>query len=85
IKVTDRKDAKVTAFEEAKQNIITMLDQTKRNEVVEKYVESLKESADIVYPPGKEPPKPPSSRPKRSGSRPPAVKNKDVKVAPPAQ
>ncbi len=56
IMVTDRKEADVTTFEQAKDNIIKMLKQQKQMPLITKYVESLKAQAKIVYPPGKEPP-----------------------------
>ncbi len=54
--VTDRKEASVTTFEQAKDNIIKMLKQQKQGPLMTKYIESLKAQAKIVYPPGKEPP-----------------------------
>lgn len=56
IKVTDHKEASVTTFEQAKDDIIKMLKQQKQRPLITKYVESLKAQAKIVYPPGKEPP-----------------------------
>ena len=56
IMVTDRKEAGVTTFEQAKVNIIKMLKQQKQGPLITKYIESLKAQAKIVYPPGKEPP-----------------------------
>ncbi|MGA1978991.1 MAG: peptidylprolyl isomerase [Sedimentisphaerales bacterium] len=61
IKVTDHNDANVIPFEQAKDDIIKMLTQTKQAEFAEKYVESLKADAKIVYPPGKEPNAPAAS------------------------
>jgi peptidyl-prolyl cis-trans isomerase C len=55
IKVTDRKEAGVRTFEQAKDDIINMLRQQKQGELVAEYIESLKAEAEIVYPPGKEP------------------------------
>ncbi|MDD5326881.1 MAG: peptidylprolyl isomerase [Phycisphaerae bacterium] len=55
IKVTDRKDASVVPFEQAKDDIINMLTQTEQAKLAEEYVASLKAEAKIVYPPGKEP------------------------------
>jgi len=55
IKVTDRKDASTTSFEQAKNSLIRQLTQQKQAEFANKYVESLKAAANIVYPPGKEP------------------------------
>ncbi|MHC4097696.1 MAG: peptidylprolyl isomerase [Planctomycetota bacterium] len=61
IKVTDRKEAGVTKFEQAKDDIIKMLKQQKQGALITKYIESLKAQAKIVYPPGKEPPLVPPS------------------------
>ena len=62
IKVTDHKDAGTTSFEQAKDNIIKQLTQKKQSELSKKYIDSLKAEADIVYPPGKEPPPAPAPR-----------------------
>jgi peptidyl-prolyl cis-trans isomerase C len=56
IKVTDRKGASLVSFEQAKDSIINDLTQKQQTEFTKKYVESLKVEANIVYPPGKEPP-----------------------------
>lgn len=56
IKVTDRKEAEITPFEQAKDSIIKRLKQQKQGPLITKYIESLKANAKIVYPPGKEPP-----------------------------
>jgi len=56
IKVTDRKEAEITPFEQAKDSIIERLKQQKQGPLITKYIESLKAQAKIVYPPGKEPP-----------------------------
>ena len=59
IKLTDREEAIVTLFEEAKDDIIAQLENQKKGEFARQYLESLKAEANIVYPPGKEPaPKP---------------------------
>jgi peptidyl-prolyl cis-trans isomerase C len=55
IKVTDHKDASTTSFEQAKNSLIRQLTQNKQKELANKYIESLKAAANIVYPPGKEP------------------------------
>jgi peptidyl-prolyl cis-trans isomerase C len=55
IKVTDRKEAGTTSFEQAKAGLIQQLAQKKQAELTNKYIESLKAAASIVYPPGKEP------------------------------
>jgi peptidyl-prolyl cis-trans isomerase C len=56
IRVADRKEAQLIEFEEARSEIISRLTQQKQREIAEKYIESLKQKAKIVYPPGKEPP-----------------------------
>jgi len=55
IKVTDRKDASATMFEQAKDDILKLLTQTRQAELAKEYIESLKAQANIVYPPGEEP------------------------------
>jgi len=55
IKVTDRKEAGTKAFEQAKAGLIQQLTQKKQAEMTQKYIDSLKAVANIVYPPGKEP------------------------------
>ena len=55
IKVTDRKEASTTPFEDAKDDIIEKLENDKKGEIAKQYIESLKAEANIVYPPGKEP------------------------------
>jgi peptidyl-prolyl cis-trans isomerase C len=55
IKVTDHKDASTTSFEQAKNSLIIQLTQREQAEIANKYIESLKAAANIVYPPGKEP------------------------------
>ena len=55
IKVTDRKEAGTTSFEQAKAGLIQQLTQKKQAEMTNKYIDSLKAAANIVYPPGKEP------------------------------
>ncbi len=62
IKVTDHTDAGSTSFEQARDNIIRQLTQKKQSEFANKYIESLKAEANIVYPPGKEPPSAPVPR-----------------------
>ena len=56
IKVADRSQASTKTFEQARDDIINTLKQTKRSEFAKSFVESLKAGASIVYPPGKEPP-----------------------------
>ncbi len=72
IKVTDRKEASVKTFEQAKDEIIKMLKQKKQGELVTKYIESLKAQAKIVYPPGKKPLPTPSRTPPRTPPRTPS-------------
>jgi peptidyl-prolyl cis-trans isomerase C len=55
IKVTEHKDASTTSFEQAKDDIIKQLTQTKQSELAEEYIASLRAVAKIVYPAGKEP------------------------------
>jgi len=55
IKVVDHRDASVTTFEQAKDDIIKTLTQKKQAELAKEYIESLKAEANIVYPAGKEP------------------------------
>jgi len=55
IKTTDYKEAGITTFDQAKDNIIKQLTQKKQSELAEEYIESLKAKANIVYPAGKEP------------------------------
>ncbi len=55
IKVTDRKDASLKSFDDAKDDIINKLENNKKGEIAKQYIESLKAQANIVYPPGKEP------------------------------
>jgi len=55
IKVTDHKEAGTVSFEQAKNSLIRQLTQRKQAEFANKYIESLKAAANIVYPPGKKP------------------------------
>jgi peptidyl-prolyl cis-trans isomerase C len=55
IKLTDHKDANTIPFEQAKDDIVKLLTQTKQADLAEEYITSLKANANIVYPPGKEP------------------------------
>jgi peptidyl-prolyl cis-trans isomerase C len=52
IKVTDREN---DTFEKAKDDVLKQLTQAKQDELANKYIESLKDKANIVYPAGKEP------------------------------
>ncbi|MFA5252356.1 MAG: peptidylprolyl isomerase [Phycisphaerae bacterium] len=61
IKLAEHKDANTIPFDEAEKDIVEMLTQTKKAEFAEKYIESLKADAKIVYPPGKEPEAPAAS------------------------
>jgi len=62
IKVTDRQEAGVKPFEEARDEIIKMLKQRKQGEFFQKYLMQLRTGANVVYPPGKEPPPMPSMK-----------------------
>ena len=55
IKVTDRKEASVASFEQAKDNIIKQLTQKKQSEFAEEYVKSLRAKANIVFPSDEQP------------------------------
>ena len=55
IKLTDRQQASAKSFEEVKDDIINMLIGQEKNKLAEKYIDTLKEQADIVYPIGEEP------------------------------
>ena len=68
IKVTDYKEATVTTFEQARDEIINRLTAEKQDEIAINYVKSLVEDANIVYPPGKEP-KPEAAPPERPPGR----------------
>jgi len=52
IKATGHKDARRVPFEEAKAGIVEQLQNQKRTEFVQEYIQSLKDQATIVYPPG---------------------------------
>ena len=54
IKVTGHKDAGMMSFDLAKDQIIAQLTDNQQRELTEKYLESLKAEADIVYPPENE-------------------------------
>jgi len=56
IKVTDRKEASVKTFEQARDEIKSSLKRRKQSELFQKYLVQLRAEAKIVYPPGKEPP-----------------------------
>jgi parvulin-like peptidyl-prolyl isomerase len=49
IKITDRIEADVISFEEAKQGIIDQLTESKRQQLVTRYIRSLKDKAEVVY------------------------------------
>jgi len=61
IKVT--REAGIVPFEDAKQEVIDQLKQSKQNDFQNQFIEKLKADAKIVYPPGKEPRPVPASRP----------------------
>jgi peptidyl-prolyl cis-trans isomerase C len=52
IKVTDHKDANTVSFEQVKKELIDDLSRDKQEEITKNYIESLKKSANIVYPAG---------------------------------
>ena len=56
IKVTDRKEAGVKPFEQARDEIMKMLKQRKQGELFAKYLMQIRSEANVVFPPGKEPP-----------------------------
>ena len=56
IKITDRKEAGVKPFEQARDEIIKMLKQRKQRELFAKYLTQIRAEANVVFPPGKEPP-----------------------------
>jgi peptidyl-prolyl cis-trans isomerase C len=55
IKVTDHKDGGIPSFEQIKDDLIQKLIRNKKAEITQQYIQSLKEKANIIYPPGKEP------------------------------
>jgi len=59
IKLTDRKAPETIEFDQAKDRIIKRLTVKKRRQLIEEYIQSLRDQADIVYPPGHEPKGPP--------------------------
>ncbi|MHC4186471.1 MAG: peptidylprolyl isomerase [Planctomycetota bacterium] len=65
IQVTARKDPNVVTFAQAKDDIMNRLTQQKQAELAKQYIDSLKDKANIVYPPGKEPElaRPPANAP----------------------
>jgi peptidyl-prolyl cis-trans isomerase C len=64
IKATDHKDANTVPFEQAKADITKQLGETKKGEIANKYVESLKAGANVVY--AAEPNKPKAVEPEIS-------------------
>jgi len=75
IKVTDRKEASTTSFEDAKAGIMADQGQRKLRDLAAQYVEKLKADAKIVYAPGMEPkPAAPSLGPGAPGGSGPAPK-----------
>ncbi len=55
IKVTDRKEAGVTPFDQAKDDILKMLAGRREMELTSKYVKSLRDNAQIIYAAGAQP------------------------------
>jgi len=55
IKVTDRREASTTSFDQVKESLMNEVAQRKLRDLAMKYVEELRAQAKIVYPPGKEP------------------------------
>jgi peptidyl-prolyl cis-trans isomerase C len=55
IKVTDRKEGGMMAFDKAKPDIEKSLQDKKKSELFKQLIEKIKAEAKIVYPPGKEP------------------------------
>jgi len=61
INVLDHQQSSLTSFEQAEEAIMNQLKNQKRSEIAKQYIDSLKQKADIEYPPGKEPePTPPA-------------------------
>jgi peptidyl-prolyl cis-trans isomerase C len=63
IKVTEHQDPNQIAFDKAKTNIVEQLTQQKRQDAARKYVDSLRQSAKIVFPSGPAAPAPQASQP----------------------
>ena len=61
IKVTDRQDAQTIPFDEVKDRIIEVLEQRKRSELVNGFIDELKKDATIEYPFGSEAVAPPAA------------------------
>lgn len=59
IKVEEKSEPSVLSFEEAQPQIHEMLGQQQRAEIAQTYIEELRESAEIEYPQGQEPPEQP--------------------------
>jgi len=83
IKVTDRKQASTTSFEEAKDGIMAEQGQTKLRELAVKYLEGLTVGAKIVYAPGMEPKPAPSRIPGGAPGAPGAPGMQPKRPAPP--
>lgn len=60
IKTTERREARVIPFEEARDGIKTQLSEMQLQETLREFAEKLQREAKIEYPPGKEPPPPPA-------------------------
>jgi len=63
IKLTAKREPGILPFEDAKQEVIDYLKQSKQTDFQNQFIEKLKADAKIVYPPGKEPRPIPPSRP----------------------
>jgi parvulin-like peptidyl-prolyl isomerase len=55
IKITERKEADLTPLDEAKDDILMMLQGGREAELASKYVESLRNAAEVVYAEGQQP------------------------------
>jgi peptidyl-prolyl cis-trans isomerase C len=64
IKVTGHQDPNQIAFEKAKAQLIDRLTEQKRQEEIDKYIQSLRKDAKVVFSAGSEPSPPPVARPK---------------------
>ena len=68
IKVTDKQEAKVTSFDEARERILATLRRQKENRIGLQYLSELKAKAKIEYPEGKGP-QPAAKQPAESGEQ----------------
>lgn len=55
IRLTDRKNAETVEFEQTRDQLIDRLTRQRRNQLIQEYIQSLREQADIVYPRGQKP------------------------------